>query len=616
MKKSYTFLRPLALSGLLFSLIAGNAFAQRSETLKIEAESADALYNTYTYSSPISIGTITEANQKDPDDPDGGVVNSCWNTNFVIYKNVDFGSEATKIRIRKHAVRGYKVEYWIDQTPTPKYSAGGYNRRGGTKIGEYVFAESGTGVWTRWGTHETTLETPVSGVHDLYLVFANAGGTASNQNLAGYNWIEIDKSTTDITAVNNTQTDVSLLTDMTKNLDYQLNPTNAYIPQLTWSVAAGADVVSVDAKGAVTALKAGTATVKASSSLNNSIAATYTITVTDASKIGADMLKIQAEDADHLGNSYNWGNSDSDAIKVGEITNDPSDDSNVGVNSIWHSTFLQYKGVDFGSYTSSITLRKNHVRGFSAQYWIDCTISEDGKALTGGKKIGEYVSPKGKTSDWSVWENLDAAITGVSGVHDLYIVFYKNSLTDDNQNFAGLNWLQLDRHFILPTAISTTSATATMPVNDTKSFDITFEPQETYNKGITWSVAPNTIISIDENGVITALAEGTIRVTATSVADPTLSTTIDITVSGTVSIDEATAATRIYPNPMSDNLTIEADSPINSVQLWNTSGQAVISEKAGELTTKTISTTDLIEGIYFVKVTTEKGTEIQKVIKK
>lgn len=617
MKKSYTFLKPLFVSGLFFALVSGNTFGQRSETLKIEAESADALYDTYHYDSAINIGTITTENQKDPDDLDAGVVNSCWNTNFVVYKNIDFGSEATKIRIRKHAVRGYKVEFWVDQTPTPKDSKNVINRRGGTKIGEYVFDKPASGVWTRWETHEAIIENPISGVHDLYLVFANAGGSAANQNLAGYNWIEIDKTIMDINAISRTQTEVSLLTNMSKNLDYQLNPVDAYANQLVWTVETGSDVVEVDNQGVVTALKAGSATIKVVSSLNNSISATYTITVADATKTGTDALKIQAEDATHIGASYSWANSDSDAIKVGDITNDTEDDSNRGINSIWHTTFLEYKDVDFGSYTSNIAIRKNHVRGFIAEYWIDCTLSADGKALTGGRKIGEYISPKGKTSDWAIWENLNASIVGVGGIHDLYIVFYKNSLTDENQNFAGLNWLQLERNFVLPTAISTITPTATMVVNDIQTFDITLEPKETYNKEIIWSVAPNSVISIDADGEVTALAEGTVQVKATSVADPSLFTTIDITVSGTVNIDEEQEiVTRIYPNPVIDNLTIEANSPITSIELWDASGKTVFSEKGEDIATKSISVADLAQGVYFVKVSTEKGVETQKVVKK
>ena len=150
-----------------------------TKTIRVEAEDADAIYDTYHYDSAISIGSVN-----DPEESGAEGLNSCWNSNFAVYNDIDFGANSTQVSIRKGYPRGSKMELWIDRT----IDAENKSMSGGTLIGSIEFPKASTD-WNRWQTFELAI-TPVSGVHDLCIVFLAGGGSAENQNYGGLNWLE------------------------------------------------------------------------------------------------------------------------------------------------------------------------------------------------------------------------------------------------------------------------------------------------------------------------------------------------------------------------------------------------------------------------------------------
>lgn len=87
-----------------------------------------------------------------------------------------------------------------------------------------------------------------------------------------------------------------------------------------------------------------------------------------------------------------------------------------------------------------------------------------------------------------------------------------------------------------------------------------------------------------------------------------------IDVSVPASIEEVTMEnTTVYPNPATDVLTINSGSQVQRVEIFNIQGQLVKAE-AGDV--HTISVKDLANGLYTLKLTTENGTSMHKIIKK
>ena len=81
-----------------------------------------------------------------------------------------------------------------------------------------------------------------------------------------------------------------------------------------------------------------------------------------------------------------------------------------------------------------------------------------------------------------------------------------------------------------------------------------------------------------------------------------------------VGVEDLDAASfRVFPNPASDVVNVEADSKINSVSIYNYAGATVYSAKVNELNTS-ISTSDLAKGVYLIKIETENGMINKKLI--
>jgi hypothetical protein len=75
---------------------------------------------------------------------------------------------------------------------------------------------------------------------------------------------------------------------------------------------------------------------------------------------------------------------------------------------------------------------------------------------------------------------------------------------------------------------------------------------------------------------------------------------------------------KCYPNPVSDILTVEVEGVGGQAQLVGTVGQIVSDIELvhdGNVMTGEISMTGLAPGVYFVRVTNEKGVAVQKVLK-
>ena len=72
--------------------------------------------------------------------------------------------------------------------------------------------------------------------------------------------------------------------------------------------------------------------------------------------------------------------------------------------------------------------------------------------------------------------------------------------------------------------------------------------------------------------------------------------------------------TLIYPNPVNDKLTIEAQEAIGMVEIYNLMGAMVYSQK--NCTNKVeINTADLQSGIYFIRLTNDKVSETRRFVK-
>ena len=83
----------------------------------------------------------------------------------------------------------------------------------------------------------------------------------------------------------------------------------------------------------------------------------------------------------------------------------------------------------------------------------------------------------------------------------------------------------------------------------------------------------------------------------------------------TEGVDEQSGnKTLIYPNPVNDKLTIEAEQALGTVEIYNLMGALVHSQK--DCANKVeINTSDLPTGIYFIRMTNDKTSEARRFVK-
>ena len=83
----------------------------------------------------------------------------------------------------------------------------------------------------------------------------------------------------------------------------------------------------------------------------------------------------------------------------------------------------------------------------------------------------------------------------------------------------------------------------------------------------------------------------------------------------TEGVNEHNGSIAIYPNPVSDKLTVEARETVERVEIYNLVGALVISQK-GHANKVEIAVSDLQAGTYFVRLTTQSGSETRTFVKK
>ncbi len=70
-----------------------------------------------------------------------------------------------------------------------------------------------------------------------------------------------------------------------------------------------------------------------------------------------------------------------------------------------------------------------------------------------------------------------------------------------------------------------------------------------------------------------------------------------------------------YPNPVENDLTIESSETINHISIWNVNGTMVY-ESSEMLKNLTLDVSTFDAGLYFLELTTDRGTNTSKITKK
>lgn len=257
---------------------------------RIEAETANAIYNTYIAANgqPFAIGSLLESGN-------GDGLNYSWNTNFAVYNNVDFGSFSDSLSFRHAEIRGSAVEFWIDrniedETDTQRGITGTYNNpdqkvlTGGTFLGRYEFLRDNVyvGGASTWKEYKLPI-VPTSGTHTLYVVFLRGGKGTYEKTTGHWDWFELDRKIVNIQSITPSKSSVNLKVGDEETIALTLNPEVVYDSNIIWSVEEGSENATVDQNGKITAVAAGTAKIRATANADSNIFTEITVNITDLS---------------------------------------------------------------------------------------------------------------------------------------------------------------------------------------------------------------------------------------------------------------------------------------------------------------------------------------------
>jgi hypothetical protein len=157
------------------------------------------------------------------------------------------------------------------------------------------------------------------------------------------------------------------------------------------------------------------------------------------------------------------------------------------------------------------------------------------------------------------------------------------------------------------------------------SIDITWSANGETNWIISWSKTGDAgVIPVSGTAAysLTNLTLNTaynicVKAICISGSDTTESAEACIDATTTIGINDISLASgvKLYPNPASDQLTIEMESRFNTVEITNTLGQVVYKANLTEKT-KVIDVTGYSAGMYYVKLQGDAGMVTKKFVKK
>ncbi len=169
---------------------------------------------------------------------------------------------------------------------------------------------------------------------------------------------------------------------------------------------------------------------------------------------------------------------------------------------------------------------------------------------------------------------------------------------------------------------------ATMTVGETLQLNATVLPADVTNGDVTWSTSDATIATVDENGLVTALAVGNVTITATTADGTELTATCAITVNPIVATSitlDKTEATMLIGETLQLTATVLPENVANGDVTWSTSDATIATVDENGLTNGDVtwSTSDeaiatvenglvtaLAVGNVTITATTADGTEL------
>ncbi len=157
--------------------------------------------------------------------------------------------------------------------------------------------------------------------------------------------------------------------------------------------------------------------------------------------------------------------------------------------------------------------------------------------------------------------------------------------------------------------VSLTPTTGTLDINETLQLTASVTPDNAVNSNVIWSSANNSVATVDEKGLVTAVAKGDVNITATTL-DGGKTATCAIHVNGPIGVNELGDLKEMYPNPSTGYVFVEMNETC-VVEITNIAGQVIqtkqLNKGKNRLHIKQA-------GIYFIHFMNDNTNAVKKVV--
>ena len=373
------------------------------------------------------------------------------------------------------------------------------------------------------------------------------------------------------------QDDFTMAKGTTDKLSVTATPEAALAGKtVTWS-STDDSVVKVDQEGNIEAVSVGTATITAScEEFSDSVTITVNAPLTSIT-LNTQETSIKKGDTADLDVIYTPEDTSDDKTVIWTSSNDEiaTVDENGVVTAVADGTATITATV--GSLTAECIV---HVREVPLE-----GIDLDKTAITmnkGDKSEALVVSynPEDTTDDKTVtWSSDDEDIATVENGVVTAVGAGTTTITATVGEFAA----ECEVTVVSPLESITLTADRTtddLEVNDTVNLTVVYNPEDTTDdKKVTWSSSDEDVATVDENGVVTAVAGGTATITATSTVNENITATCDIKVlKHTTGISLNPSEIELVKGETSDPLAVTfdpADTDDSKELIWTSSDDTV-----------------------------------------
>src|SRR5690554_102203 len=421
--------------------------------------------------------------------------------------------------------------------------------------------------------------------------------------------------------------------DGTLQLVATINPTDV-VQTVAWTIESGTGLATVDSDGLVTAIDNGTVTVRATSTEDNTLYDEISIESTN------EMHPVASVEIETQSGVPAEITTDDGTLQL-VATVSPTNAVQTVVWSIESGTGLAtvdtdglVTAIDNGTVTVratstedntlydelSITITNQVLSVASVEVETQGGVPAEITTFGGTLQLIAIVNPSNsqQTVTWSIEAGADSASVDndglVTAIDDGSVTIRATSTEDGNIFGEIIVTITNQTPDVESVAVSTLDDVEALitTIGDALQLVATVSPTDAIQTVI-WSVESGAnVVSIDEDGLITALENGEAWVRATSTEDDTVFGELLVIVDTTASVDNLVMdSVKIYPNPTNGIVFISTNQHISSLEVYNLIGQRVIAAN----NTDQIDLSQLNTGTYIIKINTEKGTVSHRIVK-